>query len=187
MGPDDTLQCDGRQWGEQFIDVIQSHCFVFLRSVHGKGSKLWPAPSHGNPPTSSRIEAMRASRSYPRSLLVILLVAGCAAAAIAPVLVPVQAAPVRAPVRAPLDHIVISEFRTDIPNGLSPLTNSFIELFNPTGGPLTIGAGWKLERSNCAGTTGTIYTFPAPVVLRRTALFDRRAQLTAGVWLLMFQ
>ena len=47
--------------------------------------------------------------------------------------------------------------------GSSSLGGEFIELYNPTGGDLTIGAGWTLQRSDCEGATGMIYTFLAPI------------------------
>lgn len=59
-------------------------------------------------------------------------------------------------------HIVISEFRLRGPSGGN---DEFIELFNPTGAAVDIG-GWKIARSNNAGTTATQIIVSANTVLQ---------------------
>ena len=59
-------------------------------------------------------------------------------------------------------NIVISEFRTI---GTSGANDEFIELYNPTALPVSIG-GWMIKRSSSCGTTvATIATIPAAVTL----------------------
>jgi hypothetical protein len=58
-------------------------------------------------------------------------------------------------------NIVISEFRF---RGSAGASDEFVELFNPTSGPINLN-GWKLRGSNNAGTVSDRYTFIADVIL----------------------
>lgn len=58
--------------------------------------------------------------------------------------------------------VVISEFRTRGPRGAN---DEFIELYNPTTGPIDI-SGWKINASNDAGSTSTRATIPPSTLLR---------------------
>src|SRR5688572_27065708 len=62
-----------------------------------------------------------------------------------------------APANAASTTVVISEFRTRGPNGAN---DEFIELFNKSAGAVDI-SGYKIARSNAAGTTTVIKTIPA--------------------------
>jgi hypothetical protein len=53
------------------------------------------------------------------------------------------------------DNIVISEFRSRGPSPNNYDTDEFIELFNPTGAPITM-TGWSLWRSECIGLASII-------------------------------
>ena len=59
------------------------------------------------------------------------------------------------------DNIVISEFRTQGPDGLEDV---FVEIFNPTAGSINIG-GWLIRVMNNTGGISTRYTLPAVQVL----------------------
>ncbi|HJR79181.1 MAG TPA: lamin tail domain-containing protein [Anaerolineales bacterium] len=62
----------------------------------------------------------------------------------------------------PATGIVISEFRTTGPNGGN---DEFVELYNPTGSPVSIG-GWIINRSSGCGTTVNLAaTIPSGVTL----------------------
>lgn len=57
------------------------------------------------------------------------------------------------PPATPATHLVISEFRTDGPDGGG---DEFAEIFNPTGSPISLN-GYELRKE---GNSGTEYTFP---------------------------
>src|SRR5687767_4967463 len=65
------------------------------------------------------------------------------------------------PARAASTTVVISEFRTRGPNGAN---DEFIELFNKSAGPVDV-SGYKISRSNAAGTTTVIKTLPAGTII----------------------
>jgi hypothetical protein len=65
------------------------------------------------------------------------------------------------PALAVSTSVVISEFRTRGPNGGS---DEFIELYNPSMSPVTIG-GWKIKGSNSSGFVSTRATIPAGTIL----------------------
>jgi hypothetical protein len=59
-------------------------------------------------------------------------------------------------------HLVISEFRTRGPNGAD---DEFVELYNPTGAAVNIGA-WTIKKSSSCGTSvTTLVTIPANTIL----------------------
>lgn len=67
------------------------------------------------------------------------------AALAAPLLVPAALPQAQAAV----NHVVISEFAT---RGPSAATDEFVELYNPTSGPVSL-SGWKLQYKSASGTT----------------------------------
>ncbi len=66
----------------------------------------------------------------------------------------VHAAPAQQ--ETPADHVVISEFRSRGPNGL---TDEMVELFNPTNEPVDIG-GWLVRSISSSGSMTTRATIP---------------------------
>ena len=78
------------------------------------------------------------------------------------------------------DNIVISEFRTQGPNGQE---DYFVEIFNPTASTIDIG-GWLIQAIDNNGGLTTRYTFPTGQQLiagqalsgRRQFLQHRRTQ-----------
>ncbi len=81
----------------------------------------------------------------------------------------VQAAPANTPHH---DNVVISEFRTRGPGGVD---DEFIELFNPTSAPISIG-GWKIW----ASTSNSSSTIPLFVIPDGVTLASGRHYLVAN-------
>jgi lamin tail-like protein len=69
--------------------------------------------------------------------------------------------------------IVISEFRTRGPSGAN---DEFVELYNVTGTSINIG-GWKINRSNGAGTINTQVTITAGTTIPAFGHFWRLTAL----------
>ena len=67
----------------------------------------------------------------------------------------------RAPLQAPVTYIVISEFATTGPGSAD---DEFVELFNPSSGPIDI-SGWTINSSDCSGG-GTIAPILGTVTLQ---------------------
>lgn len=62
------------------------------------------------------------------------------------------------------NSVVISEFRTNGPNGNN---DEFIEIFNPTQADVDI-SGWKIRRSSTTGSTlSDVFVFPASTILQK--------------------
>src|SRR5215217_4426568 len=99
---------------------------------------------------------MKKSRFW-RTLLSLTILAALCGSFVFPV-VNVQAAP---GLQVAVD-VVISEFRTRGPGGA---TDEFIELYNPTSSPVSVG-GWKVNASNNTSSTSTRATIPNLTVLQ---------------------
>lgn len=99
----------------------------------------------------------QSKRLWRAFLFIILLAALCGSLAFPLVNAPVNAAP-RMQVT---QSIVISEFRTRGPSGTA---DEFVEIYNPTAGPISIG-GWQLKVLSGTGTEATRATIPTGTIL----------------------
>ena len=90
----------------------------------------------------------------------LLLIAALCGVMMVPFLAPVQAAPQK----QAATNIVISEFRTRGPNGGN---DEFVEIYNPTTGPVDI-SNWRIRATSgsSGGTPGDRFTFLAGTILQ---------------------
>ena len=100
---------------------------------------------------------MKNSNRIWRSLLFVLLIAALCGAMAVPILAPVSAAP---KMQAATD-LVISEFRF---RGSAMGNDEFIEIYNPTSSIVDLN-GWKIQRSNTAGTVNDQHFFTTTILL----------------------
>ena len=108
---------------------------------------------------SAKIKLMHRPKMLVRTLFVFILLAGLVAGIFLSSLASVRAAPQS----QAANHVVISEFR---PRGPGGATDEFVESFNPTGGPISIG-GWMVRKSSgCGTTTQDLVTINSGIVLQ---------------------